>query len=87
MEFVASGSRFRVFIPRETCILTFLLGGINCVRSSRSMPSGEVINTDKLIKNISFKRIFLKKRVSTRFDTYFQTNYLFFISYEFLASF
>ncbi|XP_023328486.1 staphylococcal nuclease domain-containing protein 1 [Eurytemora carolleeae] len=46
VEFVASGSRFRVFIPRETCILTFLLGGINCVRSSRSMPSGEVVKGD-----------------------------------------
>ncbi len=27
---------------RETCIVTFLLGGINCVRSTRSMPTGEV---------------------------------------------
>jgi hypothetical protein len=27
---------------RETCIVTFLLGGINCVRSTRSLPSGEV---------------------------------------------
>lgn len=42
VEFVASGSRFRVYIPRETCIVTFLLGGINCVRSTRSLPTGEV---------------------------------------------
>ncbi len=42
VEFVASGSRFRVFIPRETCVLTFLLGGISCVRSTRTMPSGDV---------------------------------------------
>jgi len=41
VEFVASGSRFRVYIPRETCIITFLLGGIDCVRGSRTMPSGE----------------------------------------------
>ena len=27
---------------RETCILTFLLGGINCSKSTRTMPSGEV---------------------------------------------
>jgi len=43
VEFVASGSRFRVFIPRETCIITFLLGGIECVRGSRTLPSGEHI--------------------------------------------
>jgi len=42
VEFVASGSRFRVYIPRETCVLTFLLGGITCQRSTRNMPSGEV---------------------------------------------
>jgi len=42
VEFVASGSRFRVYIPRETCVLTFLLGGITCQRSTRNMPSGDV---------------------------------------------
>jgi len=43
VEFVASGSRFRVYIPRETCIVTFLLGGISCVRGGRVLPSGEQI--------------------------------------------
>ena len=28
VEFVASGSRVRVYIPRETCLATFLLSGI-----------------------------------------------------------
>jgi len=46
VEFVASGSRFRIYIPRETCIFTFLLGGINCVRSTRTMPSGDVQKGD-----------------------------------------
>ena len=46
VEFVASGSRFRVYIPRETCIITFLLGGIDCVKGSRTMPSGDVIKAD-----------------------------------------
>lgn len=27
VEFVASGSRLRLYIPRETCIITFLLSG------------------------------------------------------------
>jgi len=35
-----------VYIPRETCILTFLLGGINCVKSTRTMPSGDVQKGD-----------------------------------------
>jgi len=46
VEFVASGSRFRVYIPRETCIVTFLLGGISCAKGGRTMPSGEVIKAD-----------------------------------------
>jgi staphylococcal nuclease domain-containing protein 1 len=40
VEFVASGSRFRLYIPRETCVITFLLSGINCPRGARTMPSG-----------------------------------------------
>ncbi len=35
VEFVASGSRFRLYIPKESCLVTFLLGGITCPRSSR----------------------------------------------------
>merc|ERR1719500_2038217 len=46
VEFVASGSRFRVYIPRETCVITFLLGGIDCAKSGRTMPSGDVIKGD-----------------------------------------
>lgn len=35
VEFVASGSRFRLFIPKESCLVTFLLAGITCPRTSR----------------------------------------------------
>lgn len=35
MEFVASGSRLRLFIPKEHCLCTFLLGGISCPRGAR----------------------------------------------------
>merc|ERR1719323_2700932 len=38
VEFVASGSRFRVYIPRETCVITFLLAGITCPRAGRVFP-------------------------------------------------
>jgi len=39
-EFVASGSRIRVYVPKETCILTFLLAGIQCPRAPRTVPGG-----------------------------------------------
>lgn len=35
VEFIGSGSRVKVYIPRETCFATFLLSGISCPRSSR----------------------------------------------------
>ena len=47
VEYVASGSRFRVYIPRETCIITFLLGGISCPRGSRQMPDGSKVEAEK----------------------------------------
>lgn len=40
MEFVASGSRLRLYITKETCLVTFLLGGINCPRGSRPGVGG-----------------------------------------------
>ncbi|KAK2712557.1 staphylococcal nuclease domain-containing protein 1-like [Artemia franciscana] len=36
VEFVASGSRVRLYIPKETCQITFLLNGISCPRASRA---------------------------------------------------
>lgn len=35
VEFVFSASRFRIYIPRETCVITLLLGGIQCPRRGR----------------------------------------------------
>ncbi|KAA0200818.1 hypothetical protein HAZT_HAZT002114, partial [Hyalella azteca] len=39
-EFVASGSRLRVYIPRQTCLVTLLLAGITCPRAARMAPGG-----------------------------------------------
>jgi len=39
-EFVASGSRIRVFLPKETCLITFLVSGIECPRGARPGPDG-----------------------------------------------
>merc|ERR1719412_2426187 len=46
VEFIASGSRFRVYIPRETCVITFLLAGITCPRAGRNMPNGTVVEAE-----------------------------------------
>lgn len=35
VEFIASGSRFRLYFPKDSCLVTFLLAGISCPRSSR----------------------------------------------------
>ncbi|KAL5009849.1 hypothetical protein ScPMuIL_012154 [Solemya velum] len=40
VEFVASGSRLRLYIPRETCLITFLVSGIDCPRGARPVPRG-----------------------------------------------
>jgi staphylococcal nuclease domain-containing protein 1 len=47
VEYVASGSRFRVYIPRETCIVTFLLGGISCPKGGRTLPDGTKVEAEK----------------------------------------
>lgn len=40
VEFVASGSRTRLYIPKDSCLVTFLLAGISCPRSSRPATNG-----------------------------------------------
>jgi len=40
VEFVASGSRMRIYVPRETCLITFLLAGVSCPRGARPLPGG-----------------------------------------------
>ena len=39
-EFVSSGSRLRLYMPKETCLVTFLLGGIDCPRLGRPAMAG-----------------------------------------------
>jgi staphylococcal nuclease domain-containing protein 1 len=35
VEFIASGSRLRLYLPKDTCLITFLLAGISCPRAPR----------------------------------------------------
>ncbi|KAL1456475.1 hypothetical protein WDU94_001206 [Cyamophila willieti] len=73
VEFVASGSRFRIYIDRETCLITFLLGGIDCPRASR--PAGP--NTKDRIPSEEFgeealdhvKKMVLQRTVELKVET------------------
>ncbi|KAL4717621.1 hypothetical protein ACJJTC_000770 [Scirpophaga incertulas] len=40
VEFVASGSRMRLYIPKESVLVTFLLAGVNCPRGARPAVGG-----------------------------------------------
>ncbi|CAH8487096.1 unnamed protein product [Dicrocoelium dendriticum] len=40
VEFVVHASRLRVYLPRDTCLLTLLLSGIQCPRRGRLLPDG-----------------------------------------------
>lgn len=44
VEFVASGSRLRVYVPKETCVITLLLAGIECPRMQSNGNQGIVIS-------------------------------------------
>lgn len=40
VEFVTSGSRLRLYLGKESCLITFLLAGINAPRGPRPSPGG-----------------------------------------------
>lgn len=40
VEFAASGSRLRILIPKDSCVVSFLLAGISCPRASRAAGAG-----------------------------------------------
>lgn len=70
VEFVASGSRFRLYLPKETCLLTFLLAGISCPRVRAFNPAGTQITEDEPCGPEAFacsKEIALQHDVSRMF--------------------
>ena len=42
-QFVASGSRFRLYLPKDTCLVNFLLAGVSCPRAGQTSRSGETV--------------------------------------------
>jgi len=48
VEFVSSGSRFRLYMAKESCLITFLLSGIDCPRLGRpAMGSNPAQQSDE----------------------------------------
>uniref|UniRef100_A0A1I7T3P5 Staphylococcal nuclease domain-containing protein 1 n=1 Tax=Caenorhabditis tropicalis TaxID=1561998 RepID=A0A1I7T3P5_9PELO len=45
VEFLSGGSRLRIYIPKETVLITFLLGGINCPKGARVGPGGVTVGS------------------------------------------
>lgn len=41
VDYVFSGSRLKLYIPKETCLITFLIGGIECPRTERPSRDGK----------------------------------------------
>lgn len=72
VEFIASGSRFRVFLPKDSCLTTFLLAGISCPRSSRPAVGGAPAQEGEAFGDeaLSFVREkILQRDVSIHVDT------------------
>jgi len=71
VEFVASGSRMRLYLPKETCLLTFLLAGISCPRVQAFNPSGTQVSEEEPMGNEAFaftKECALQHEVQVQVD-------------------
>lgn len=42
-QYVASGSRFRLYLSKDTCLVNFLLAGVSCPRAGQAARSGETV--------------------------------------------
>ncbi|KAL1502357.1 hypothetical protein ABEB36_007507 [Hypothenemus hampei] len=73
VEFVASGARFRLYIPKSNSLATFLLSGINCPRATRpaigNQPASEGEEYgDEALQFVKEKC--LQREVSIQVDTH-----------------
>ncbi|CAF1488719.1 unnamed protein product [Rotaria sp. Silwood1] len=48
VEFVASGSRFRIYLVKDSWIISFLLSSINCPRAERRIPLSNNLQQQKI---------------------------------------
>jgi staphylococcal nuclease domain-containing protein 1 len=72
VEFVASGSRFRLYIPKESCLVTFLLAGISCPRSARPGTDKQPATTAEPYGDEAYNYVkdrILQQDISVHIDT------------------
>ncbi|XP_072045647.1 staphylococcal nuclease domain-containing protein 1-like [Amphiura filiformis] len=70
VEFVASGSRLRLYLPKETCLVTFLLAGITCPRMARTGPGGPGDTEPYADEALQYtKELCLQREVEVEVDT------------------
>lgn len=71
VEFVASGSRVRLYLPKETCLTTFLISGIECPRGARPLPGGQMSQSEPYgDEALQFtKEMCLQREVEVRVET------------------
>ncbi|XP_055793313.1 staphylococcal nuclease domain-containing protein 1-like [Salvelinus fontinalis] len=68
VEYVFSGSRLKLYMPKETCLITFLLAGIECPRGSRNMPGGMQVAEPFSDEAMAFtKELVLQREVRATF--------------------
>ncbi|KAH8875132.1 Staphylococcal nuclease domain-containing protein 1, partial [Schistosoma japonicum] len=71
VEFVFSASRYRIYIPQDTCIITLLLAGIQCPRRGRICPDGVAL-PDMPFSNEAYtftKELCMQRNVEVRVET------------------
>ena len=67
VDFVFSGSRLKLYIPKETCLITFLIGGIECPRGerpNRDVPNTMIPGSDSFF--IKMESLFIFQKISTK---------------------
>jgi staphylococcal nuclease domain-containing protein 1 len=70
VEFVASGSRFRLYLPKDTCLVNFILAGVSCPRASQTIKgesvAGEDFGDDALLYS---KELILQREVDVEVES------------------
>ncbi|XP_002752088.2 staphylococcal nuclease domain-containing protein 1 [Callithrix jacchus] len=70
VEYVFSGSRLKLYLPKETCLITFLLAGIECPRGARNLP-GLVQEGEPFSEEATFftKELVLQREVEVEVES------------------
>jgi len=70
VEYVFSGSRLKLYLPKESRLITFLLGGIECPRGARNGPNGVMKGDPFADEALAFtKDLVMNREVKVKVDT------------------